>query len=194
VTTRLLAKIRNGAVSSISAEGVPPRDRRQRSGRRPALRSAGATHGVGKSPQAIADETIRELGRATRSPSYAISQPVVADEHFSGVGANLRVTPVSFFGAQGTIVYAVEDPRLSFATAGINLTDPRPVAGPDDTFLTALRPVNSLSIPTNLPAPASSTPRCCPRRRRPARSRTQHRGYPTGSPTTLACVPRDATT
>src|SRR5262249_42399994 len=89
---------------------------------------------------------IQELARATISQSYEISQPFLPDQNFSGVGGNLRLTPVSFFGTQGSIVYAVEHPRLSYASIGVNLYDPRPIAGPEDTFLPDLRPVNSLSV------------------------------------------------
>jgi hypothetical protein len=58
----------------------------------------------------------------------------------------MRVTPVRYFGAQGRLIYSVENPaKLSYATAGINLYDPRPVAEPDDLFLPELRPANSIS-------------------------------------------------
>ena len=146
VTSRLLAKVRGGGLSVVTG-GAPPGDSlgNELVGDQPYGPPAPPTVS-GDSKQAVEDESIQELARATLSQSYEISQPITPGQNFSGVGANLRLTPVSFFGAQGTIVYAVENPRLSFATAGINLTDPRPVAGPDDTFLPELRPVNSLSV------------------------------------------------
>jgi hypothetical protein len=101
----------------------------------------------GDSAEAIADERIHELGRAWLRQSYEISQPINPGQHLSGVEVGLRVTPVRFFGAQGRLIYAVENPAaLSYATAGVNLFDPRPVAGPDDLFLPALRPANSISV------------------------------------------------
>jgi len=94
----------------------------------------------------VADERIQELARATVKQSYEISQPIFPGQHFSGVEVSARVTPVSFFGARGRLVYSVENPKLQFAEVGANLWDPRPVAGPDDLFLPQLRPANSISL------------------------------------------------
>ncbi len=147
ITTLLLAKVRRGGGPTLLTEDVPPGETLgnelvgdQPYGPPPAPRIGGT------SAAALADERIQELARATLSQSYEISNPVVPGQHFSGVQLAVRVTPVPFFGAQGRIIYAVEDPSLSFATVGANLFDPRPIAGPDDLFLPQLRPVNSLSL------------------------------------------------
>jgi len=146
VTTRLLAKLRGGAVPLL-ADGVPPGETLTN------VVTGDQSYGPpaeptvsGSSPEAIADERIQELGRAWLRQSYEISQPIRPGQHFSGVEVGLRVTPVRFFGAQGRLIYAVESPaKLSYATAGINLFDPRPISGPDDLFLEELRPANSIS-------------------------------------------------
>lgn len=145
ITSRLLAKVRTGGLSLVTGATPPAAAGNELVGDTPYGPPPPATVS-GDTTQAIEDERIQELARATISQSYEISQPFAPGQNFSGVGGNLRLTPVSFFGAQGSIVYAVENPRLSFATAGINLFDPRPIAGPEDTFLPELRPVNSLSI------------------------------------------------
>jgi lipopolysaccharide assembly outer membrane protein LptD (OstA) len=146
VATRLLAKVRSGGFSLVT-EGVPPGETAGNAlvGDQP-YGPPQPGQISGDSPQALTDERIQELARASVKQSYEISQPINPGQHFSGVEFALRVTPVRFFGAQGRVIYAVEDPRLSFATAGINLFDPRPIAGPDDLFLEQLRPANSLSI------------------------------------------------
>ena len=146
VSTRLLAKVRSGGLSLVT-EGVPPGETAGNAlvGDQP-YGPPVAPSISGDSREALTDERIQELARATLKQSYEISQPINEGQHFSGVQASLRVTPVRFFGAQGTLIYAVEDPRLSYATAGVNLFDPRPIAGPDDLFLEQLRPANSLSI------------------------------------------------
>lgn len=145
VATRLLAKVGKGL--SLVTEGVPPDETVGNAlvGDQPYGPPVAPTIS-GTSLQALADERIQELARASIKQSYEISQPVTPGQNFSGVEFALRLTPVRFFGAQGRLIYAVEDPRLSYATAGINLYDPRPVSGPDDLFLPELRPANSLSI------------------------------------------------
>lgn len=147
ITTRLLAKVRRGGGRTLLTEDVPTAETlgNELVGDQPYGPPAAPSIG-GTSAAALADERIQELARATLSQSYEISNPVVPGQHFSGVQLALRVTPVPYFGAQGRVIYAVEDPRLSFATVGANLFDPRPIAGPDDLFLPQLRPVNSLSL------------------------------------------------
>lgn len=146
VATRLLAKVRSGGFSLVT-EGVPPGETAGNAlvGDQP-YGPPQPGEVTGDSPQALTDERIQEIARASVRQGYEISQPIEPGQHFSGVEFGLRVTPVRFFGAQGRVIYAVEDPRLSYATAGINLFDPRPIAGPDDLFLEQLRPANSLSI------------------------------------------------
>jgi LPS-assembly protein len=146
VTTRLLAKVRTGGTSLLT-EAVPSGETlgNELVGDQPYGPPAAPTIG-GDSPQALEDERIRELARATVRQSYEISQPVLPGKHFSGVEVGARVTPVSFFGVQGRLIYSVETPQLQYATVGANLWDPRPIAGPDDLFLPQLRPVNSLSV------------------------------------------------
>ena len=147
VATRLLAKVRGGSMSLL-ADGVPPGETVTNPvmGDQSYGPPAQATVS-GDSAEAIADERIQELGRAWLRQSYEISQPINPGQHLSGVEVGLRVTPVRFFGAQGRLIYAVENPAaLSYATAGVNLFDPRPVAGPDDLFLPSLRPANSISV------------------------------------------------
>ena len=147
VSTRLLAKVRGGALALL-ADGVPPGETLTNpvTGDQSYGPPTQATVS-GDSPEAIADERIQELGRAWLRQSYEISQPIKPGQHLSGVEVGLRVTPVRFFGAQGRLIYSVENPaKLSYATAGVNLYDPRPVAGPDDVFLPELRPANSISL------------------------------------------------
>lgn len=147
VATRLLAKISNTSGVSLVTEGVPPGETigNELVGDQP-YGPPQAPRISGDSAQAQTDGRIQELARATIRQSYEISQPIAPGQHFSGVEVGLRVTPVRFFGAQGRVIYAVEDPRLSYATVGVNLFDPRPIAGPDDVFLEQLRPANSLSV------------------------------------------------
>lgn len=146
VASRLLAKIRGGEVSLVT-EGLAPGE--TLTNEVVGDQSYGPPQGPtisGASAAAVADERIQELGRTWIRQSYQISQPLITGQNFSGVEVGLRVTPVRFFGAQGRLVYAVENPaKLSSATAGINLYDPRPVSGPDDLFLPELRPANSIS-------------------------------------------------
>jgi LPS-assembly protein len=146
LATRLLAKVRSGAVA-LSTEGLPPGETTDN------ILTGDQSYGPpaeasvsGDSPEALADERIQELGRAWLKQSYEISQPINPGQHLSGVEVGLRVTPVRYFGAQGRLIYSVENPaKLSYATAGVNLVDPRPVAQPDDLFLPELRPANSIS-------------------------------------------------
>lgn len=145
-TTRLLAKVRTGRTSLLT-EPVPSGETLANPlvGDQPYGPPAEPSIS-GDSPQAVEDERIRELARATIRQSYEISQPVIPGQHFSGVEIGARITPVTFFGMQGRLVYSVENPRLQYAAVGANLWDPRPIAGPDDLFLPQLRPVNSLSL------------------------------------------------
>ena len=146
IASRLLAKVRNGAVG-LSAEGLPPGETLSNglTGDQPYGPPQEAAIS-GDSAEAAVAERIQELGRAWLRQSYEISQPINPGQHLSGVEVGMRVTPVRYFGAQGRLIYSVENPaKLSYATAGINLYDPRPVAEPDDLFLPELRPANSIS-------------------------------------------------
>jgi LPS-assembly protein len=144
--TRLLAKVRSGSPSAL-ADAAPAAETAENIlvGDQPYGPPA-PPRVSGDSPEALTDERIQELGRAWIQQSYEISQPINPGQHFSAVDVGMRLTPVSFFGANGRVIYGVQNPtKLSYATAGINLYDPRPIAGPDDLFLQGLRPANSIS-------------------------------------------------
>jgi LPS-assembly protein len=107
----------------------------------------------GPSPPSIAADQsarIQELARFSIQQSYSLSDPIVVvnneRQYLSGIDAFLRLSPVSFFNFQGQLTYSTIDHRLAAATAGVNIVDPRPIAGPEDLFLTGLRPVNSASF------------------------------------------------
>jgi LPS-assembly protein len=97
---------------------------------------------------------IRELARAFVQQSYEISHPFVVQltdqgaqrANLSGLDAGLRLTPLPWFGASGRGTWSFTENKLLYGEVGVNLFDPRPVAGPDDLFLASLRPVNSASL------------------------------------------------
>lgn len=147
VLTRLLAKVRSSA-GPVTAYEAPASETAQNIllGDQPYGPPPPPQVSGGSSPEALADERIQELGRAWIQQSYEISQPINPGQHFSAVDVGARLTPLSYFGANGRVIYGVQNPtKLSYATVGVNLFDPRPIAGPDDLFLTQLRPANSIS-------------------------------------------------
>jgi LPS-assembly protein len=101
---------------------------------------------------AAQDGRIRELARAYVQQSYEISHPFVVSSdgtekaNLSAVDAGLRLTPVPFAGVQGRGIFSPTERKLLYAEAGVNLFDPRPIAGPEDLFLASLRPVSSASL------------------------------------------------
>ncbi len=145
ISSRLLGKLGSGLELDTQPLAPPPDGSNE---------LIGEPYGPPPPPRIAPEEgaRIQELARLYVQQGYEISHPVFlsADKtkrvHFSGVDAGLRVTPTSFFGLQGRMTFSPTDRRLLYADAGINVFDPRPVAGEDDLSLADLRPANTASL------------------------------------------------
>jgi LPS-assembly protein len=149
VVTRLLGKFGGAVEPSAAPLATPPTDGADVVG------SAADDTAAIPSVMGLAAEQagrVRELARAYVQQSYEISHPFVVQTgsdqraNLSALDTGLRLTPLPFLGAQGRGIFSFTERRLLYAEAGVNLFDPRPVAGPDDLFLASLRPVNAASL------------------------------------------------